>query len=219
VGFVVGIGKNMAVKKICNCRLGMLAGLAALAVITAFGAWLIFWFGSSGRTGVSVEARNWKNFKEDIYGLSIDYPAGWAFDINYDRYAAGLMGVEMNNKKCDLNSGRCDAGCADVRVLIGKKPENGQGQGLFTQLYEDFMMVRDFSTASLVNTLDLTPKKVFRVDNGAVTAALNGACSGPFYVFEIDSGHFAYVFAGYGAGAAAVTGEVEKIIKSISINH
>ena len=177
-----------------------------------------FWFFNNSDFLQAKSGDNeWKNFKEDVYGLSIDYPADWSFDINYDRYADGLMGVELNNKKCDLNSGQCGVNCADVRVLIGKKPESGEGQGLFTQLYEDFMMVRDFSTASLVSTLDFAPKKVFKVDNSAVTMALNGACAGPFYVFETDSGYFAYVFAGYGAGASDATARVEEIISSIGV--
>jgi hypothetical protein len=127
------------------------------------------------------------------------------------------MGVELNNKKCNLNSGQCNADCADIRVLIGKKPNGGQTPGLFTQLYEDFMMVRDFSSAALVDTIDLDSKKIFKVSDGRVTLAMTGACAGPLYTFDTGSGYFVYVFAGYGNAAAGISGDVEKIISSIDI--
>lgn len=191
----------------------MVSVLLALAVAAA-GFWF---FRYSNFSQAQTDSAKWKNFKEEVYGLSVDYPANWSFDINYDRYAAGLMGVELNNKKCNLNSGQCNADCADIRVLIGKKPNGGQTPGLFTQLYEDFMMVRDFSSAALVNTLDLNSKKVFKVASDAPTLALTGGCAGPLYVFQTDSDYFVYVFAGYGNNAAGVTGDVEKIISSINI--
>jgi hypothetical protein len=207
----------MEIKKICNCRRGILIGLAVFAVIVAAAFWLLFRFGRGGFFQANADSQEWKNFKENTYGLSIDYPAGWLLDTNYDRYAPGLMGVELSNKKCGFNSEKCNAGCIDVTILIGKKNSNEQVSGLFTQLYEDFMMVRDFSAASIVSTLDLNPKKVFKVASDAPTMALTGACAGPFYVFETDSGYFAYVFAGYGADSAGDSKNVEKIIDSISV--
>ncbi|MFZ3073989.1 MAG: hypothetical protein WA093_02570 [Minisyncoccales bacterium] len=164
-----------------------------------------------------ADDREWKNFAEDIYGFSMDYPADWSLDVDYDRYAKGLMSAELNNKKCGFSYKKCDNNCADIRIIAGKKPGGGESRGLFTQLYEDFMMVRDFSTASLISTLDFNSKKVFKVASDQPTLALTGACAGPFYTFETDSGYFVYVFAGYGANAASVDDETRKIIDSIKI--
>jgi hypothetical protein len=197
----------------------MLIGLAVMAAIVAVGAWLLLKSGSGAASlfPAQTEAQKWKNFSEQKFGFSVDYPAGWALDANYDRYAPGIMDAELNNKKCGLNRNQCAAGCADVRILVGKKPEGGKATGLFSQLYEDFMMVRDFSSASLVDTLELNSKKIFKVADDQVTLAMTGACAGPLYTFDTGSGYFVYVFAGYGAEAADVSADVEKIISSISI--
>ena len=186
------------------------------AMVLAAAVFSIFKYSDSFRA--QADSREWKNFREADYGFSMDYPAGWSLNVSYDRYSKGLMNADLSNKKCGFNSKQCDADCADIRILVGKKPSRGEASGLLTQLYEDFMMVRDFSQASLlVATLDLGAKKVFKVDDDALTLALNGVCAGPLYVFETDSGNFAYVFAGYGSNAAGNPAEVEKIISSISI--
>lgn len=149
----------------------------------------------------------------------MSYPANWSLEIGYDRYAKGLMNADIVNKKCGYVPAQCGADCVDAMILVGKKPASGQTSGLPTQLYEDFMMARDFSSASpLVKTLDIGPRKVYKVDDNALTLALNGSCSGPLYIFETDSGYFVYVFAGYGADAAGSnTQTIEKIISSINI--
>jgi hypothetical protein len=146
----------------------------------------------------------------------MDYPGDWALAVDYGRYGDGLMSAELNNKKCGSAAGQCDSECIDARVLAGKIPESGATPGLFTQLYEDFMMVRDFSTASLVNALDFDSQKVFKVADNGPTLALNGRCPGPLYVFETKTGYFVYVFAGGGQNAA-IDPTIEKIINSIEI--
>jgi len=190
--------------------------LSGAAVLTAAG-FLFFWYSNS--TKAQADPAKLKNFQEKNYGFSMDYPSGWSLDTGYDHYARGLMNVDLDNKKCGFNSKQCNADCADVRILAGKKPLVGESTGLLAQLYEDFMMIRDFSgTSPLVTPLEMGSKKVFKVDDGALTKTLNGICSGPLYVFETDSGYFIYVFAGYGANAAANSETIEKIIPSIKID-
>ena len=202
-----------------KCRLGIMAAAAVFLILVVAAVLLI-----SGRyydlTKAQADPSKLKNFRENRYGFSMNYPLGWSLDVSYDYYAKGLMNVDIDNKKCASKAKQCNADCADIRILAGKKPLAGEGLGLLTQLYEDFMMVRDFSnTSALVTVLDIDSKKVFKVDDDALTLALNGICSGPLYVFETDSGYFIYVFAGYGANAAAGnSGTVEKIISSININ-
>ena len=196
----------------CDCRKKtLIAGAVFLGLVFC----AVFLLAKQAQTQASDDWSKWKNFNEDIYGLSIDYPAGWTADVNYDRYAPGIISAELNNKKCGAKN-QCGSDCVDVRVLVAKKPVNGQGQGLLLQFYEDFMMVRDFSISPLVSEVELDSKKIFQVESGAPTLALNGACPGPLYVFETDSGYFAYVFAGYGTNAVA-DGEVRKIIDSVKI--
>jgi hypothetical protein len=190
--------------------------LLAIAVLGLAGFWLLW---SLGAINVKADDSKLKNFTENEYGFSMSYPANWSLDVGYDRYAKGLMNANIANKKCGFGLAQCDSDCVDARILIGKKPASGQTSGLLTQLYEDFMMARDFSNASpLVKTLDIGSRKVYKVDDNALTLALNGSCSGPLYIFETNSGYFVYVFAGYGANAASGNSQtIEKIISSINI--
>ena len=193
----------------------IVSALLAIAVLVLAGFWF-FW--SSGAAKAKADDSKLKNFAEKEYGFSMNYPANWSLDIGYDRYAKGIMNADIANKKCGFGSLQCDPNCVDTRILVGKKPAAGQTSGLLTQLYEDFMMARDFSNASpLVKTLDIGSRKVYKVDDNALTLALNGSCSGPLYIFETDSGYFVYVFAGYGVNAAGNSQTIEKIISSINI--
>ena len=160
----------------------------------------------------------WKDFRENTLGVSFVYPSNWNLAANYDRYAPGIFSAEMDNKKCASAPGKCASECVDLRILAAKKPLDGRGDSLVVQLYEDFMMVRDFSVSSLVAEINSGSKKVFRVDHGGPTLALNGTCSGPLYLFEAGD-YFVYVFAGYGDAVADPAGRTEKIIDSISINE
>ena len=50
------------------------------------------------------------------------------------------------------------------------------------------------------------------------TLSLNGSCGGPLYIFETESGYFAYIFTGYGSSAASTSNDaIQKIISSIEI--
>jgi len=189
-----------------------LAGAALLAAVFLF-------FHYCDSTKAQGDPSKLKNFRENRYGFSMDYPAGWSLDVSYDYYAKGLMNADIDNKKCESRGKQCNADCADISILVGKKPSLGEGTGLLSQLYEDFMMVRDFSgTSALVTVLEINSKKVFKVDDDALTLALNGICPGPLYVFGTDSDYFIYVFAGNGANAEPGTAAVvEKIISSVNI--
>lgn len=186
--------------------------MAAIAVIGAGGFWLLNHY---GLLQAQIETGKWKNFSENEYNFSIDYPANWSLDVNYGQYAKGILSADLSNKKCQ--KGQCDSDCVDARVLVARKPAGTGAQALILQLYENFMMVRDFSESPQVSALDLGAKKVFKVIDEQPTLALNGRCAGPFYVFETEK-QFVYVFAGYGAGAADLSGDVEKIIESIEID-
>lgn len=148
----------------------------------------------------------------------MSYPAHWALDANYNRYAAGIFSAELNNKKCGGRNGECAVECVDMRMLVAKKPLEGQGDSLLIQLYEDFMMVRDFSISPLVEEISLNSKKIFQVKHDGPTLALNGTCPGPLYVFGTGD-YFVYVFAGYGADAARADNQIREIVDSIRIGE
>ncbi|MFA6376892.1 MAG: hypothetical protein WCX69_05850 [Candidatus Paceibacterota bacterium] len=201
-----------------KCKLGIIAAAAVFLILVGIAVLLILGH-YYDLTKAQANPEKLKNFRENKYGFLMDYPFGWSLDVSYDYYAKGLMNADLNNKKCESKAKQCNADCADIRILAGKKPLAGEGLGLLSQLYEDFMMVRDFSgTSALVTVLEINSKKVFKVDDDALTLTLNGICPGPLYVFETDSGCFVYIFAGYGAKAAADnSGTIEKIISSINI--
>jgi len=205
-------------KKICNCKTGIITAAVVFAIVVVAAIWLLanadqFNFGL-----VQTNGQKWRNFSEKTFGFSMEYPPGWAFSVNYDRYAKGLIDIDLSNKKCDSGSKNCRSDCANIKILGGKVPEGGQASALFVQLYENFMMVRDFSGAPMVQTLNLEPKKVFKVADEEPTLALTGTCGGPLYVFETGSGYFVYVFTGLGADAAVTNQKtIEKIISSIEI--
>jgi len=95
-----------------------------------------------------------KNFSENRFGLSLDYPQNWAFDIGYDRYAPGLMDIALVDKKC---ASACPADCIDIRIFAGAKPTNTSNQ-LFIQLYENAIAVKDTNNPDLVQKLLLVIK-------------------------------------------------------------
>ena len=188
--------------------------LLALAALFLAGFWLLERFDLSWAQNSAVD--DWKEFAEDRHGFSILYPQNWAFDISYDNYSSGLLAAKIENKKCEINSSQCAAGCVDIRMLSGKKNLESGASALLVQLYENFMMVRDFPSAPLVQIVDIGGKKVFKVADEQATLALNGNCPGPLYVFETQN-HFVYVFVGNGADAGALI-EVDKIIGSINVD-
>jgi len=196
----------------CGCRKKT---LVAGAVFLALVASAVFLLVRQAQSQAMESSGKQKFFQEESMGLSMTYPANWTLNANYDHYAPGIFSVEINNKKCGGKPGECAAGCVDARILAAKKPLQGKGDNLTIQLYEDFMMVRDFSISPLVEEIDLASKKIFQVKSGDPTLALNGACPGPLYVFETKS-YFVYMFAGYGNGVDA-DGQIREIINSIAI--
>ncbi len=187
--------------------------LASLTVFVAAGFWLL---NHCGLLQAQNDGGKWKNFTEGVYGFSVDYPADWGIDANYDQYAPGIISAEMHNKECG-GQNQCGFDCVDIRILAAKKEIGGKSHGLLLQLYEDFMMVRDFADASLVKEVDLAGKKAFELVDNQATLALNGRCGGPFYVFETEK-HFVYIFTGYGADIAEISGEAKKIIESVKVD-
>ena len=114
---------------------------------------------------------------------------------------------------------QCNDDCIDVRVLVGKKPGPDQKDGLYAQLYQDLLSVKESNNTELFSQSEIAGKNVYKILSGAPTLSLNGACSGPLYIFEADSGYFVYIFAGSGANAGANTQQlVQKIIASIDFN-
>jgi hypothetical protein len=191
--------------------------LAALAcaVLVLAGAGLLV-LRQPGFLNAQTDGSKWKSFSETRFGLSLDYPQSWSFDVGYDRYAKGLINVDIVNKKC--GAGACAAGCVDVRVFAGGKPDNGSSQ-LFIQLYEDMLAVKDTDNPELVQKIDIDEKTVYKILNEQPTLSLNGTCAGPLYVFDAGNGNFVYVFAGYGAQARPAGEEtVRQIISSLSIS-
>lgn len=149
--------------------------------------------------------------------MSLEYPGNYSFNVGYDRYAKGLLSVDVVDKKCSGAAGECNANCVDVRIFVGGRPDSDSNQ-LFIQLYEDMLAVKDTDNPELVQKTDISGKTVYKILNEAPTLSLNGSCGGPLYIFDAGAGYFAYVFAGYGADAT-IYGEttVQKIISSFSI--
>jgi hypothetical protein len=188
------------------------AGILILAV-AGFG---LFWFSNS--TKAEADNSKWKTFSENNYGFSLDYPGNWSFGASYDRYAQGLIDVEMTNRKCGSIAKICAADCIDFRVLAGKIPEGSVSQALFVQLYEDLLAVKDTNNPELVQKMEIGGKTVYKVLAEGPTLSLNGECGGPLYIFETDTGYFAYVFTGLGENLVNASKEtIEKIISSIGI--
>jgi len=191
--------------------------IAVVGAIVLLGAGFgLFWFSNS--TEAEADNLKWKDFSEDDYGFSIDYPGSWSFGVSYDRYAQGLLNADLSNKKCKSFTQVCAADCADIRVLAGKIPQGSLTQPLFVQLYENLLAVKDTNNTALVEKSEIGGKTVYKVLSEGPTLSLNGACGGPLYIFETNTGYFAYVFTGLGAGASDVNKEaIEKIISSIEI--
>jgi len=196
----------------CDCRKKT---IAAAAMFLALVAGAVFLLVKQAQSQPFFGAE-WKDFRENTFGISFAYPSNWNLAADYDHYAPGIFSAEMGNKKCAGAPERCDPGCVDLRILAAKKPLDGRGDSLVVQLYEDFMMVRDFSVSPLVAEIDSGSKKVFQVDHGGPTLALNGACAGPLYLFEAGD-YFVYVFAGYGDSARGENDKIREIINSIRI--
>ncbi len=192
-----------AVSLLCGVLLAAAAGFVA------------FWH--PGFLRAQIENPVWKNFSEQKYGLSLQYPGNSSFNVGYDRYAAGLINVDIVGKNCSNTASECAAACADIRIFIGSQPSGNSSQ-LFIQLYEDMLGVKDTNNPELVQKLNIGGKAVYKVLNEAPTLSLNGACGGPLYVFDAGNGYFAYIFAGYGAEAATAGEEtVQKIISSLNV--
>lgn len=196
----------------CDCRKKTIAAGAMFLVLVAAAIFLLVRQAQSQ----PFFGAEWKNFRENTLGISFAYPSSWNLVADYDHYAPGIFSAEMDNKKCAGAPGKCGSECIDLRILAAEKPLDGRGDSLVVQLYEDFMMVRDFSVSPLVAEIDSGSKKVFQVDHGGPTLALNGACAGPLYLFEAGD-YFVYVFAGYGDSASGENDKIREIINSIRI--
>lgn len=192
-----------------------LATLACFVFVLAGAGCLIL--RQPGFLNAQTNDSSWKSFTEKRYGVSLDYPQNYSFDVGYDRYAKGLMNIDIVSKTCATLAGGCAADCADIRIFIGGAPDNGSNQ-LFVQLYEDALAVKDTDNPGLVQKMEIGGRTVYKILNDQPTLSLNGSCAGPLYIFDVGNGKFAYVFAGYGANAAA-SGEqtVQKIISSLSV--
>lgn len=195
----------------CDCRKKTIAAGAMFLVLVAAAIFLLVRQAQSQ----PFFGAEWKDFRENTLGISFAYPSSWNLVADYDHYAPGIFSAEMDNKKCAGAPGKCGSECIDLRILAAEKPLDGRGDSLVVQLYEDFMMVRDFSVSPLVAEIDSGSKKVFQVDHGGPTLALTGACAGPLYLFEAGD-YFVYVFAGYGDSVQA-NNQIREIIDSIII--
>ena len=162
-----------------------------------------------------------KYFQVADHGFEMQYPTDWSIASGYGRYAAGLLDVELNNKKCWIGYTECRADCVDIRIFAGKKPASGQGSGLGAQLYQQAQTAKAADNKDLVEQMDMGGKKVTKIKSTAPTQALNGACAGPLYIYEADSGTFVYIFSGYGSGVSFAAGEdmVKQIISSINVSE
>ncbi len=196
----------------CDCRKKTIVAAATFLVLVAAAVFLLVKQAQSQ----PLFGAAWKDFRENTFGISFAYPWNWNLATDYDYYAPGIFSAEMDNKKCAGESGKCGSDCVDLRILAAKKPLDGRGDSLVVQLYEDFMMVRDFSVSPLVAEIDSGAKKVFQVDHGGPTLALTGACAGPLYLFEAGD-YFVYVFAGQGDSASGENDKIREIIDSIRI--
>ncbi|MCX6758513.1 MAG: hypothetical protein NTX14_02295 [Candidatus Nealsonbacteria bacterium] len=68
--------------------------------------------------------QKWKNFSENRFGFAMDYPSNWGIDHAYDRYAAGMLDIDLNNKKNGWNS-ECGPEYVDLRIFVGSEPGIG----------------------------------------------------------------------------------------------
>lgn len=147
-------------------------------------------------------AKKWKNFSEERFGFSMDYPPGWDIDRAYDRYAAGMLNIDLNNKKNGRNAG-CGPEYIDLRIFIGDKPKDvaaNSGNDLKSRLYQEIEMIKNSGNADLVENMNIEGKNAFKIKSDAPTLSLNGRCPGPLYL--VDAGDaFVYVFAGTGSEA------------------
>jgi hypothetical protein len=164
--------------------------------------------------------KKWKNFSEDRFGFKMAYPADWNIGRDYDRYADGMLDIDLNNKKNGRRA-ECGSRYIDLRIFIGDKPEaeaENSGSDLKSQLFREIEMIKNSGNADLVESLDIEGKSAFKIKSDAPTLSLNGRCPGPLYLLDTDS-MFVYIFAGTGNEARDL-GEkmVEQIISSIKVD-
>lgn len=185
--------------------------------VAAIAAASVWFYHKAEPTEAQADAWEWKGFKEERFNFSLRYPISWALDFAYDRYAPGLLGVDINNKKKGRQSG-CGAGYVDFRILVGEKPEAKEFQenDLKSQLFNETEMIKNSGNADLVELMGTEGKSVYKIKSEAPTLSLKGFCSGPLYLIDDDSGRFAYIFAGYGEDAKEFgEGLAKQIIASI----
>lgn len=166
------------------------------------------------------EIKKWKVLSETRFGLKMDYPSNWDIRQDYDKYAAGMLNVDLNNKK-NGSGAECGSRYVDLRIFIGNKPESGaenSGSDLLSQLYREIEMIKNSGNDDLVESMKIEGKSAFKIKSDAPTLSLNGRCPGPLYLVDTKNS-FIYIFAGTGSDARE-TGEkaVEKIIASINID-
>jgi hypothetical protein len=161
-----------------------------------------------------------KYFRETDHGFVMQYPIDWSIASGYGRYAAGLLDIELNNNKCWVGYTECRADCVDIRIFAGKNPDNDQGTDLGAQLYHQAQAAKTANNKDLAEQMDIGGKLVTKIKSTAPTQALNGACGGPLYIYETDSGTFVYIFSGFGSGIDYAASEdiVKQIISSINVS-
>lgn len=178
-------------------KTALLAVLTFLIVISGFFAWR--W-----AKGQSLEAGSndgkWKHFSEDRFGFQMDYPRYWKADHAYERYAAGMLDLDLNNKKKGTGSG-CGFEYIDVKIFVGNKDEAGRANDLKSQLYREIETIKNSGKADLVEKIDVEGMNVYKVKSDAPTLSLNGSCPGPLYLIDTGGKAFVYIFAGMGEGA------------------
>jgi hypothetical protein len=158
--------------------------------------------------------QKWKNFSENRFGFAMDYPSNWGIDHAYDRYAAGMLNIDLNNKKNGWNS-ECGPGYVDLRIFVGSEPGIGtkdSGADLKSQLYREIEMIKNSGNAELVENMNIEGKNAFKIKSDAPTLSLNGRCPGPLYLVDRSGKSFVYIFAGTGSDAKEIG---EKIVRQI----
>jgi hypothetical protein len=160
-----------------------------------------------------------RDFKESYCGIFLQYPFDWAITSDYSRYSPGICDIGLNNKKCWVGFSECKSDCVDIKIFVGKEPASDQANDLGAQLYRQLQIIKLSDNKDLVERIDVAGIRVFKVKSTAPTAALNGACAGPLYAFESNSGYFVYIFSGFGNKISYAAGEetVKQIIASIKI--
>lgn len=188
-------------------------GVSFVLVFLSMGFWQ---FSRGYLMGAQASLAARQTFVDPGRRFFMSYPSGWSMKPGYDRYAQGLMNIDLNNGRCLSFAGSCAADCVDLRILAGSKSESGTSSDLKGQLFTQSEVIKNSGNADLVEIMDIAGKKVYKIKSEAPTRSLTGACSGPLYLIDADADRYVYVFAGMGGNAKEAGGKViEEILTSI----